>query len=77
MDAGNADGRALNIGQGRAVSVNWIAERVGGPIVYQPARPGDVRHTLADYTQAERVLGWIPQITTKEGLDELLDTPDV
>jgi nucleoside-diphosphate-sugar epimerase len=75
MDAGNADGRALNIGQGHAVSVNWIAERVGGPIVYQPARPGDVRHTLADYTQAERVLGWIPQITTEEGLDELLATP--
>jgi UDP-glucose 4-epimerase len=73
MNASTADGRALNIGQGQSVSVNWVAERIGGPIVYKPARPGDVRHTLADYSQAEHVLGWKPQVSTPEGLDELLE----
>ncbi len=71
MDCEIADGRALNIGQGRSVSVNWVAERIGGPKLFRPARPGDVRHTLADYTLAERILGWRPQTSTEQGLDEL------
>lgn len=73
MDSPIADGRALNIGQGRSVSVNWVAERIGGPKVYRSARAGDVRNTLADYSRAEKVLGWIPQVTTEEGLDNLID----
>jgi nucleoside-diphosphate-sugar epimerase len=72
MDCPIADGRALNIGQGRSVSVNWVAERIGGPRVYRPARAGDVRHTLADYSRAEEVLGWVPQVSTEEGLDNLI-----
>lgn len=67
-----ADGSALNIGQGRAVSVNWIAERIGGPRKYQGPRPGEPRHTLADASNAARILGWVPQVSTEEGLDELI-----
>ena len=72
IDSGIADGRAINIGQGRSVSVNWIAERIGGPKIYRPARAGDVRNTLADHSQAERVLGWRPQVSTEQGTDELI-----
>ena len=71
MDCATADGRALNIGQGRSVSVNWVAWQIGGPTVNLPVRKGDVRHTLADFHQAERILGWRPQITTEQGLAEL------
>jgi hypothetical protein len=49
MDCETADGRVLNIGQGRSVSVNWVAQQIGGPTVNLPARKGDVRHTLADF----------------------------
>jgi nucleoside-diphosphate-sugar epimerase len=75
MDCATADGSALNIGQGRSVSVNWVAQQVGGPTVSLPARMGDVRHTIADFRQAEQVLGWRPQVTTEQGLAELIKAP--
>jgi len=72
MDSPVADGRALNIGCGRNVSVNRIAAMIGGATVKQPARPGDPRHTLADVSQAEQILGWRPQVMIEQGLDELI-----
>lgn len=68
----NADGRAINIGQGRGVSVNRIAELIGGEKVHISARPGEPRDTLADLSQAESILGWRPQVSTEEGLDQLI-----
>jgi nucleoside-diphosphate-sugar epimerase len=73
MDCELADGRPLNIGQGSRVSINHIAEMIGGPRVYLPSRAGDMRHTLADFSQAEKILGWRPQITTHEGVAELIE----
>jgi UDP-N-acetylglucosamine/UDP-N-acetyl-alpha-D-glucosaminouronate 4-epimerase len=67
-----ADGRALNVGQGRSVSIKWIADRIGGPVVHLPQRAGDIRDTLADHAHATEVLGWRPQVTTEEGLEELI-----
>jgi UDP-glucose 4-epimerase len=72
MNCATADGRALNIGQGRNVSVNWVARQIGGPTLNLPIRKGDVRHTLADIRQSEKILGWRPQVTTEEGLAELI-----
>jgi UDP-glucose 4-epimerase len=73
MDATIADGRAINIGQGRGVSVNWIASQIHGSTVFRDARTGDVRHTLADNSLAEEILGWRPQVTTEQGLLELIE----
>jgi UDP-glucose 4-epimerase len=72
IDSEIADGRPVNIGQGRSVSVNWIAGRIKGPKIYRPARPGDVQHTLADYNLAKQLLGWRPQVSTEQGIDELV-----
>ena len=72
MDCQVADGRALNVGQGRNVSVNRLAEIIGGTTVHLGPRVGDARHTLADYSQAERIFGWRPQVRTEEGLAELM-----
>ena len=72
IDCELADGRAINIGRGENVSVNRIAEMIGGPTVRQPARAGDMRDTLADRTQAERILGWQPKVSIEEGLADLL-----
>jgi nucleoside-diphosphate-sugar epimerase len=77
MDSEIADGRAVNIGQGRSVSVNWVARRIGGSTILRPARIGDVRHTLADHSLAERILGWRPQVSTEEGVDELIQAAGV
>src|SRR5216683_4412155 len=73
MNCDIADGRALNIGPGKAVSINRIAEMIGGPLSYQASRAGDMRHTLADFSQAENILGWRPQVSTDEGLNELIE----
>jgi UDP-glucose 4-epimerase len=72
IDSKITDGRPINIGQGRSVSVNWIAEKIGGPKFYRPERTGDVRHTLADHSMAGKVLEWRPQVSTEEGMDELI-----
>ncbi len=72
MDAAAVNGLALNIGQGRNVSINWIAERIGGPKVSFPPRPGDARDTLADNSRAAQLLGWHPLVETEEGLRELI-----
>ena len=72
IDSEIADGRPINIGQGRSVSVNWIAAKIKGPTIYRSVRAGDVRHTLADHSEAEKVLGWRPQVSTEEGIDELI-----
>jgi UDP-glucose 4-epimerase len=73
MDCAVADGRPINIGQGHNVSVNRIAQMIGGHKVYLPPRPGDARHTLADFSAAERILGWRPAVSTEDGIRRLLD----
>ena len=72
MDAVVADGRAINIGRGRNLSVNRIAELIGGPTVHLPPRPGDARHTLADLSQAREILGWEPEMVTEDAVRELV-----
>lgn len=72
MDSAIADGRALNIGRGRNLSVNRIAEIIGGPKLYRSPRRGDARDTLADISQAREVLGWEPQVDIEDGLRELM-----
>ena len=74
MECETADGRPLNIGQGRNVSVNQIARMFGGPTAKLPPRAGDARDTLANYSEAERILGWRPQIATEAGVTALLRT---
>ncbi len=71
MDCEIADGRALNIGGGRNVSVNRIAAMMGGPTIAAAQRPGYARHTLADLGEAARVLGWRPTVAIEQGIAEL------
>lgn len=38
--------------------------------VYRDFRPGDVRHSLADISKAEKLLGYQPEYSVKNGLDK-------
>lgn len=71
MDSPVADGRAINVGRGRNVSVNYVAGLIGGRTEKHPARPGDARHTLADFSRARDLLGWNPEVTIEDGVREL------
>src|SRR5918993_3652947 len=72
--APNAPGEVCNIGCGQRVTLNQlilILEELLGvraQVRYAPAKPGDVRHSLADISKAVRVLGYVPKIEIKEGL---------
>jgi len=63
-------GEVINIGAGNNTSVNRIAELIGGPIEYVPARlePHD---TLADKLRAKELFGWEPTVSLEEGIAEL------
>ena len=63
-------GEVINIGAGQNQSVNRIAELIGGPVVYIPAR-FEPRNTLADNSLAKKLLGWEPQVTIEERIAEL------
>jgi UDP-N-acetylglucosamine 4-epimerase len=38
--------------------------------VYRDFRPGDVRHSLADISKAESLIGYKPSYSVRDGLDE-------
>ncbi len=72
MDCTTADGRAINVGAGRNVSINRIAELIGGKRLLMEGRKGDMRDTLADTSEASRILGWHPRVSVEEGVGQLL-----
>ncbi len=63
-------GEVINIGAGNNVTINYLAELVGGSIEYLPARlePHDTR---ADNRKAKQLLGWEPKVTIEEGVADL------
>lgn len=63
-------GEVINIGAGRNVSINDLAEMIGGPRINVEARlePHD---TLADNRRAKQLLGWEPKIKFEDGIAEL------
>lgn len=63
-------GEVINLGAGRNVSINTVAELIGGPIEYVAPRI-EPKHTLADSSYAKKVLGWESKITIEEGIAEL------
>lgn len=76
----NATGEAFNIGTSISVSVNQVAEiikEITGKKdlknVHAPPRPADGRHGYADINKAQRILGFHPKVSIKEGLTELVD----
>lgn len=78
MERDEADGIAVNVGSGEAVSILEIATVLARELgVSQPAeitgryRAGDIRHCFADITQARRLLGYCPEVRLADGMREL------
>ncbi len=74
-----ASGRAFNIARGERTSLNallgTIAKIVGREISakHEPAREGDIRHSLADITRARSELGYAPSVSVEAGLRRLIE----
>lgn len=72
-------GDVFNIANGERVSLNGLVREmhaVTGKSVaptYGPFREGDIRHSLADVSKAERILGFKSSVALKEGLSRTLE----
>jgi UDP-glucose 4-epimerase len=67
-------GGVFNIGCGRATSIRELWQHItaiAGVAIeprYEPARAGDVRHSLAAITRAQEQFGYVPATSLEEGL---------
>ena len=74
LRASQAPGNVCNIGCGERITLNALArllEEIIGTkanVQYAAAKPGDVRHSLADITLARTFLSYEPRVFVKEGL---------
>ncbi|MDC0833920.1 GDP-mannose 4,6-dehydratase [Geitlerinema sp. CS-897] len=72
--APEAVGEVFNIGGGSRVSLKQTIETietiVGKPIRidYQESSKGDARHTSADVSKAQKLIGYAPKVSIEEGL---------
>ncbi|HXV84818.1 MAG TPA: SDR family oxidoreductase [Candidatus Binatia bacterium] len=70
----DAPGHVCNIGCGERINLNHLIhflEQITGAkadVSYTAPKAGDVRHSLADITQARQLLGYEPKVMVKEGL---------
>jgi nucleoside-diphosphate-sugar epimerase len=65
-------GEPINVGAGSEVSINRIAELVGGPVVHTAPRGNDERFKRAGIERARELLGWQPTIQIEEGMQRLV-----
>ena len=75
-------GRAYNVACGKRTRLEELFELIRARVarsaphaaeaelLRKPERPGDIPHSLAEITKAERLLGYAPTHDVKEGLDE-------
>jgi nucleoside-diphosphate-sugar epimerase len=77
--AAKASGHVVNVACGEATSLNQVVEILGGimgkkiPITYEPGRVGDVKHSLADVSEAHERLGYKGAISFSDGLRRCVD----
>ena len=75
----NAVGEAFNIGCGAQTSLNQLIEKLNGILgsrlepIYETARKGDVRHSVANIDKAAKMLDFVPETSMETGLRRVLD----
>jgi UDP-N-acetylglucosamine/UDP-N-acetylgalactosamine 4-epimerase len=77
-----ARNQVYNVAFGERTSLNQLFELIQQRVVtrfpnaatakpvYRDFRAGDVRHSLADIDKAQRLLGYAPEFSVRQGLDE-------
>jgi len=74
----DASGQVMNIACGGAISVNriiaMINETLGKDVKpeYVPQRAGDIKHSLADISKAKTLIGYEPNVSIEEGLNQTI-----
>lgn len=80
MEKDEANGQVFNVGTGRATSIREIADTLIG--IYGASlkteitgkyRKGDTRHCYADISHIRNRLGFEPNVSIRDGLQEIVD----
>lgn len=74
LTAANAPGEVINVACGRRYTLNYLVDLLATitettpKVTYFEDRIGDVKHSLADISKAERILGYKPEVLFDEGV---------
>ncbi|MFP4418619.1 MAG: NAD-dependent epimerase/dehydratase family protein [Chitinivibrionales bacterium] len=79
MEKPEAAGRAINVGSGKAYTVESVGSQVASvldkphlePIITGKYRTGDIRHCFSDISLAAGLLDYHPRVELEDGLKEL------
>ena len=77
--ASQAAGQVFNVATGRRVTLNEMFSALqkltgySGTPEYGPERGGDIKHSLADISKAEKHLGYKPSVNFEQGLSLTVD----
>ncbi len=72
-------GRMFNVATGRSIDLNetfhLLKQLIGysGDVKYEPGRAGDVKHSLADISEAKQYLGYKPTVDFETGLGRTIE----
>ncbi len=72
-------GEVINIACGYEISLNELAEKINNELgkdikpIYKEERAGDVKHSLADISKAEKLLGYKPIVSFEDGLKKTIE----
>lgn len=79
MEKATPKSEVVNIGTGNSISINQLIRAIGElsdtqvSVSYAPARLGEIKHSKADVSKAQRVLGYKPSTELKAGLGETME----
>jgi dTDP-L-rhamnose 4-epimerase len=80
MESSGADGCALNVGSGKPVSIREVAIQIASLLglemplqITGTSRAGDIRHCYGDISQISERLGYVPRVSFRHGMTELVD----
>ena len=65
--------KIYNLGSGKEISINKIANLFGGKKTFIPTRPREPKRSLANISKIKKDINWKPTITIQEGIKRLLE----
>lgn len=77
--APKAEGELFNIGTGSRITINGLVNMINNILgkeiqpKYEEAHPGDIRHSLADITKAQEMLGFRPRTSIMDGIESTIE----
>jgi len=73
-------GEVINISTASSVTVNTVVNTIRELLckedikpIYAPPRPGDIKHSLADVSLANKVIGYEPLVSFDQGIRKAID----